>query len=162
MYVHNIYIYNFWRKYKIFVIWKKPSRFIYSLDETRIMHIAKEFQSKPKFYGQKIWERKKVEKWKKKNKMLSKRDFNLFLRRVACRGVQGSRETAATNRSRETTPHLWPIARAEADKRRPMVSPMPVWWCNWKLILITDTVPNQNIEILQYSRSCMNGKSLWL
>ena len=64
---------------------------------------------------------------KKKKKMLSKRDFNLFLRRVACRGVQGSRETAATNQSRETTPHLWPIARAEADKRRPMVSPMPVW-----------------------------------
>ena len=42
------------------------------------------------------------------------------------RGVQGSRETATTDRSRETALHLKPTAGAEAGKRRLVVFLMPV------------------------------------
>ena len=45
---------------------------------------------------------------------------------ITCRGVQGSQETATTDQSRETAPHLKQTAGAEAGKRRLVVFPTPV------------------------------------
>ena len=104
-----IYIYNFCRKYKIFVIWKKPSRFIYSLDETRIMHIAKEFQSKPKFYGQKIWERKRLRNEKKKKKCWAGGILICFwggLHVGVCKGVEKSLQPIGAEKPHRTCGRL--------------------------------------------------------